>query len=70
VNFWRIVVSIILPPLGMFWQVGFTIPFSKYKPIRAVVPCPADRQQARSALRAVCVILTTRALYLNAEGRA
>ena len=23
-DFWRIVVSIILPPLGVFWQVGLT----------------------------------------------
>ncbi len=22
-DFWRIVASIILPPLGVFWQVGF-----------------------------------------------
>jgi uncharacterized membrane protein YqaE (UPF0057 family) len=24
VDFWRIVVSIILPPLGVFWEVGPT----------------------------------------------
>jgi uncharacterized membrane protein YqaE (UPF0057 family) len=30
-DFWRIVVSIILPPLGVFWQVGLTIPCQKYK---------------------------------------
>jgi uncharacterized membrane protein YqaE (UPF0057 family) len=24
VDFWRIVVSILLPPLGVFWQVGLT----------------------------------------------
>lgn len=23
-DFWRIVVSIILPPLGVFWQVGLS----------------------------------------------
>jgi uncharacterized membrane protein YqaE (UPF0057 family) len=23
VDFWRVVASIILPPLGVFWQVGF-----------------------------------------------
>ena len=22
-DFWRVVASIILPPLGVFWQVGF-----------------------------------------------
>jgi len=27
VDFWRIVVSIILPPLGVFWQVGLTKQF-------------------------------------------
>lgn len=26
-DFWRIVVSIILPPLGVFWQVGLTKQF-------------------------------------------
>jgi uncharacterized membrane protein YqaE (UPF0057 family) len=26
-DFWRIVVSIIFPPLGVFWQVGLTKQF-------------------------------------------
>jgi uncharacterized membrane protein YqaE (UPF0057 family) len=26
-DFWRIIVSIILPPLGVFWQVGLTTHF-------------------------------------------
>ncbi len=31
-DFWRIVASIILPPLGVFWQVGLTYPAKNTKP--------------------------------------
>jgi hypothetical protein len=51
-DFWRIVVSIIFPLLGGFWQVGLTIPCQKPKTLRAEISGSAKPRRAGRAVRA------------------